>query len=94
MNEQQSITKSRNEVLPPMLLSIGLDGVITTVYSDELAPIIVDSESSIRRASHVEPGNSGWWSDMSPVGGPMLGPYALRSEALSAEVRWLHENIL
>ena len=49
---------------------------------------------SIRRASHVEPDGQGrWWADLSPVGGPVLGPYAQRSLALAAEVRWLDQHL-
>ena len=40
----------------------------------------------ITRASHVEPDAEGnWWADMGPSGGPMLGPFKSRSEALEAE---------
>ena len=46
----------------------------------------------IRRGSHVEPTPDGrWTADLSPVGGPVLGPFLKRSEALSAEVDWLHK---
>lgn len=45
---------------------------------------------TITRASHVEPDVSGtWWAEMHPVGGPRLGPFARRSEALTAERDWL-----
>jgi hypothetical protein len=30
-----------------------------------------------------------WLSDMSPVSGPMLGPFETRAEALAAEREWL-----
>lgn len=44
----------------------------------------------IQRGSHVEPDVSGvWWADLSPVGGPKLGPFSTRSLALQAEVKWL-----
>ncbi|MDB4794461.1 hypothetical protein OAG51_03475 [Pirellulaceae bacterium] len=44
----------------------------------------------IRRGSHVEPVSGGRWiADLSPLNGPILGPYNLRSEALAAERRWL-----
>lgn len=44
----------------------------------------------IRRGSHVEPSSDGQWTaDLHPVGGPVLGPYRFRSEALAAEVAWL-----
>ena len=50
---------------------------------------------SIRRGSHVEPTLIGHWTaDLSPVGGPILGPFDKRSEALAAEVAWLHRNWL
>ena len=46
---------------------------------------------AIRRGSHVEPTRDGrWTADLSPVDGPVLGPFAKRSEALAAEVTWLH----
>ena len=49
----------------------------------------------ITRASHVEPDQDGlWWADLSPVGGPSLGPYRHRSQALAAEVEWLEDNFL
>lgn len=49
---------------------------------------------SIRRASHVEPDAHGhWWADLSPVNGPRLGPFLKRSDALDAEVDWLHSTI-
>jgi hypothetical protein len=45
---------------------------------------------SIRRASHVEPdGEGAWWADLSPLGGPRLGPFTHRSLALTAEESWL-----
>ena len=49
----------------------------------------------IRRASHVEPDDDGrWFADLSPVEGPKLGPFALRSQALDAERVWLEANCL
>jgi hypothetical protein len=50
---------------------------------------------TIRRASHVEPDREGaWWADLSPLGGPRLGPFAQRSLALAAEETWLEHNWL
>ena len=49
----------------------------------------------IRRGSHVEPIAGGKWiADLSPVGGPMLGPFRFRSKALAAERKWLENNWL
>ena len=30
-----------------------------------------------------------WWADMSPVGGPVLGPFCSHGAALQAEREWL-----
>src|SRR5579859_5771557 len=49
---------------------------------------------AIRRASHVEPEGQSWFADLSPVGGPRLGPFARRSQALDAEEDWLLRNWL
>lgn len=50
---------------------------------------------TIRRGSHVEPADGGQWQcDLSPVCGPILGPFDSRSAALAAEVAWLTANWL
>jgi hypothetical protein len=49
----------------------------------------------IARASHVEPTVDGHWTaDLGPAGGPVLGPFSHRSEALEAEHAWLQEHWL
>lgn len=49
----------------------------------------------IRRGSHIEPDSTGqWFADLSPVGGPRLGPFPRRSDALCAEAAWLREHWL
>jgi hypothetical protein len=49
----------------------------------------------VQRGSHVEPDFVGqWFADMSPVGGPGLGPFLRRSDALRAEVAWLRDHWL
>jgi hypothetical protein len=49
---------------------------------------------TIRRASHVEPTDGGrWTADLSPIGGPTLGPFAQRSQALAAEIRWIEGHL-
>ena len=50
---------------------------------------------TIRRGSYVEPDDYGqWWAYLSPVGGPLLGPFMFRSEALRAERDWLERHWL
>jgi hypothetical protein len=64
-------------------------GSIRCLYTDSVDLASLGS-LSIRRASHVEPDAEGkWWADLSPVGGPELGPFDRRTEALAAEQQWL-----
>ena len=50
---------------------------------------------TIRRGSHVESDSGGEWSaDLSPVGGPHLGPFPRQSNALRAEVAWPRDHWL
>jgi hypothetical protein len=72
-----------------MQLMIGPDGTVHCLYSEAIN-LTVLGRLQIRRASHVEPDECGLWhADLAPVGGPMLGPFSQRSEALAAEEAWL-----
>lgn len=76
------------------VLVVGADGTVTFVWLDDLQPLVVEGRAKITRASHVEPTTDGQWTaDMAPCGGPILGPFELRSEALKAESRWLAERL-
>jgi hypothetical protein len=69
-------------------------GHVRAIY-DEQIDLATIGALSIRRASHVEPNADGrWHADLSPVSGPFLGPFALRSEALEAECAWLNQHWL
>jgi hypothetical protein len=64
-------------------------GTIRLVYGEEI-DLAALGRPVITRASHVEPTSDGrWTADLSPVGGPVLGPFERRGEALSAEAAWL-----
>ena len=77
-----------------MELIVDSTGVSRCIYSDAI-PLRDLGNLNIRRASHVEPNNTGEWiADLSPVGGPKLGPYLKRTDALEAEVQWLREHWL
>ena len=77
-----------------MQLRVDPDGSLCCVYAEAIdLPSL--GALTIRRASQVEPDGAGaWWADLSPAGGPRLGPYRLRSEALRAEADWLDEHFL
>jgi len=72
------------------------DGALVFVYHDDLRPLFgLGGEARTARASHVEPtSDNRWTADLSPVGGPVLGPFDERSEALKAEVAWLNQYVL
>lgn len=77
-----------------MQLVIAPNGTARCLYSEAIN-LHTLGQLSITRGSHVEPDDAGrWWADLSPVGGPRLGPFVLRSEALQAEVEWLEGNWL
>ena len=57
-----------------MQLVIESGGVVRCIYGEEIDLAALGSPA-ISRASHVEPDQQGrWLADMSPVGGPLLGP--------------------
>lgn len=65
------------------------------IYSDAARPFMGAGPAVVRRASHVEPdANGNWTADLSPVSGPVLGPFALRQDALAAEMAWIRANVL
>jgi hypothetical protein len=77
-----------------MHLLIDPHGVARCVYGETI-DLAALGPLTIRRASRVEPDEDGaWWADLSPVGGPRLGPFTLRSLALAAEEDWLDHHWL
>lgn len=74
-----------------MNVRIEPDGTIVTVYNEAIDLDTIGA-AKVSRASHVEPTPDGQWTaDLGPVGGPVLGPFDLRSQALTAEVAWLED---
>lgn len=81
-----------------MLISIDNNAEISCIYSDNFVDLLTQGQSTIIRASHVEPSplGDGWQADLTPLLGSelILGPLALRQEALAAEIAWIEENYL
>ena len=76
-----------------MLLVFDRKGTVQGLYSEAL-DLASLGLLRIRRASHVEPDEQGrWWADLRVVGGPKLGSFLLRSQALDAEVQWLERAL-
>jgi len=77
-----------------MKLLVRPDGTVRPIY-DEVIDLAVLGRPTITRASRVEPDEQGrWLADLEPVGGPVLGPFGRRSEALQAERDWLERHWL
>ncbi len=77
-----------------MELHIAPTGGIRCVYSEHVN-LHELGRLSIQRGSHVEPTSDGQWTaDLSPVHGPILGPFTTRTAALSAEEAWLLQHWL
>jgi hypothetical protein len=69
-------------------------GTIRCVY-DESFDLHALGGLSISRGSHVEPASAvRWTADLSPVSGPILGPFPSRSLAMKAEHEWLEAHWL
>jgi len=63
-----------------MQLVIENDGNFRCVYGETIDLAALGS-LTIARGSHVEPTEDGrWTADLSPAGGPVLGPFDRRSE--------------
>ena len=77
-----------------MRLLIRPDGTVLSIYQEAI-DLSAIGRPTIARASHVEPTQEGLWqADLTPVGGPVLGPFGRRSEALQAELDWLENHWL
>ena len=77
-----------------MQLIVQLDGTVHCLYDEQL-DLNRLGMLKIARGSLVEPTiDAQWTADLSPVNGPLLGPYRSRREALASEVRWLETHWL
>jgi hypothetical protein len=77
-----------------MQIIIDTHGTARCIYTEDIDLAAIGSPT-ITRASHVEPDQQGrWLADLGPVGGGVLGPYEIRSQALTAEQAWLEANWL
>jgi hypothetical protein len=77
-----------------MNLLVTTSGELRCVYGETIN-LTVLGKVAIARGSHVEPtANGEWTADLSPVDGPLLGPFTNRSDALEVEAEWLDANWL
>ncbi|MBN71649.1 MAG: hypothetical protein CME32_20510 [Gimesia sp.] len=77
-----------------MELIINQEGLVRCIYAETIELTQLGA-LVINRGSHVEPVADGQWTaDLSPVNGPLLGPFSHRSVALAAELEWLNQHWL
>jgi hypothetical protein len=80
-----------------MKLVINKEGAIQTIAEDDLSFVSSLGDCNAQRASHVNPvkhnGKLLWSADLSPVGGPVLGPFGTRTEAIKSEIEWLYQRL-
>ena len=75
-------------------------GVARHIYSDDLQDMdhkMGGPKGEVTRASHCEPDpeNPGtWYVDMGPLGGPRVGGFTKRTDALEWEVGWINKHLL
>ena len=70
------------------------DGTVRAVYAEDIE-LAVLGRTVITRASYIEPDEQGKWiADLTPVSGPVLGPFQQRSQAFAAEHAWLEASWL
>lgn len=79
-------------------MTVGTNGMVRAVYTDAV-PFRALGKAlgalEIRRGSHVEPtGDGRWTADLGPSGGPVLGPFDRRADALAEELSWLDRHLL
>jgi hypothetical protein len=74
-------------------LIVESSGEVRAIYSDRINAILTQvGAMKIKRASNVDPEDGKWFADLSLSGGPKLGPFNLREDAIAAEVNWLKQN--
>jgi hypothetical protein len=77
-----------------MQMIIQADGAVRCLYTETIDLALL-GPLSIERASYVEPTPNGrWLADLSPMMGPVLGPFSQRSAALAVEAAWLESHWL
>ena len=78
-------------------MTVPLVGPVQAIAPNDFSFLESIGQCTARRASHVEPvpvrSELRWQADLGPVGGPVLGPFASRAEAMEAEILWLGQQL-
>ena len=74
-----------------MQLRIDPNGAIHCIYDEAIDLSALGSVAIPRQPRRT---GRNWWADLSPVGGPTLGPFDRRGQALREERLWLETHWL
>ena len=77
-----------------MKLLVKPDGTVRAIYAEEIDLAVLGRPRSPAPATSSPTLDGRWHADLTPVGGPVLGPFDRRSEALDAERAWLERHWL
>lgn len=72
---------------------ISPDGTLRFVWDDKLQILTDLGQCNSVRVSDVESIGSRWYADLRRIGGPRLGPFALRSDAIRSEVQYIEGRL-
>lgn len=64
------------------------EDALVFLHQERLPHLIFDREEIRKRLP------KGFWADLIPSNGPVMGPFTRRSEAIDAELKWLNANNL
>lgn len=81
-----------SEAVLPIMRALG---AIQTRRASRVEPTASLSEDAVRALAATEEfplPEDAWWADMTLSGGPVLGPFSTRQEALEAEIEWLKQH--
>ena len=77
-----------------LIIHVDDAGRLRFVWADSCRDLLSLGAATINRASHVEPTKDcRWTADLSPIGGPVLGPFDTREQALLAEIEELERRL-
>lgn len=66
---------------------------IIAVYDDDLRFLFSLGDTKINKASHVLPEGTSFFADLAPSGGPKIGPFDRRNDAIKGEQAWLNHQM-
>lgn len=81
-----------------MIIQANADGSVTAIVGSLKEETPIDLETigrcTVKRQGVLIEANGEWLADMFLCGGPVLGPFGSRAEAINGEIEWLQNNVI